>query len=332
MAGDRRATVGLHDRQPPHREGLRRRRAVGRRDRRCRGPGGRDGAPVPGPAAALREGRGRAALASRARRTSSRRWCGRTCPPRCRASWSCRSSPATTTGRQLGRVFSFDAAGGKYEEADYQANGSGGVHARNWIKAGWREGISADDAIELAIRSLFAAADEDVATGGPDLVRGHLPDGRDHRRRRLPSARRRRRRGPGAGAPRRRRARRQREPGEADSREHAVLRLARTGHEGPGGLRPEGHRPRSQPGGARVRRRRPDRGREPEPHAVQDQRALRPHRVRGRRQVQRVPEPQDRWRPPRRPQGLPVLAGGRHRERHRQRVRADARARSSPTR
>ena len=73
-------------------------------------------------------------------------------------------------------MFSFDAAGGKYEEADYQANGSGGVHARNWIKAGWREGLSSDDAIELAIRSLFAAADEDVATGGPDLVRGIYPN------------------------------------------------------------------------------------------------------------------------------------------------------------
>jgi proteasome beta subunit len=78
--------------------------------------------------------------------------------------------------RQVGRVFSFDAAGGKYEEADYQANGSGGVHARNWIKAGWHEGLSADDATDLAIRALFAAADEDVATGGPDLVRGIYPN------------------------------------------------------------------------------------------------------------------------------------------------------------
>jgi proteasome beta subunit len=78
--------------------------------------------------------------------------------------------------RHVGRVFSFDAAGGKYEEADYQANGSGGVHARNWIKAGWREGLSPEDATDLAIRSLFAAADEDVATGGPDLVRGIYPN------------------------------------------------------------------------------------------------------------------------------------------------------------
>jgi proteasome beta subunit len=77
--------------------------------------------------------------------------------------------------RGNGRVFSFDPTGGKYEEADFQANGSGGVHAKNWIKAQWREGLSADEAIDLAVRALFAAADEDIATGGPDLVRRIFP-------------------------------------------------------------------------------------------------------------------------------------------------------------
>jgi len=77
--------------------------------------------------------------------------------------------------RVRGRVFSYDVTGARYEELDFQAQGSGSVHARNWIKAAWREGMSADEAIELAIRSLFAAADEDVATGGPDLVRGIFP-------------------------------------------------------------------------------------------------------------------------------------------------------------
>jgi len=77
--------------------------------------------------------------------------------------------------RRRGRVFSYDATGGKYEEADYMANGSGGVHAKNWIKAGWTEGLAAAEAVSLAIRSLFAAADEDAATGGPDLVRGIYP-------------------------------------------------------------------------------------------------------------------------------------------------------------
>jgi proteasome beta subunit len=77
--------------------------------------------------------------------------------------------------RGVGRVFSFDVTGGKYEEADFQTNGSGGIHARNWIKAMWSDGMSRDDAVDLALRALFAAADEDSATGGPDLVRGIYP-------------------------------------------------------------------------------------------------------------------------------------------------------------
>ncbi len=77
--------------------------------------------------------------------------------------------------RRRGRVFSFDVTGGKYEELDFQANGSGGVHARNWIKAQWREDLSQADTLDLALRALFAAADEDAATGGPDLVRRIFP-------------------------------------------------------------------------------------------------------------------------------------------------------------
>jgi proteasome beta subunit len=77
--------------------------------------------------------------------------------------------------RGRGRVFSYDVTGGRYEEADYQAQGSGSIHARNWIKAGWHEDMGVDETIELAIKALFAAADEDVATGGPDLVRGIFP-------------------------------------------------------------------------------------------------------------------------------------------------------------
>ena len=77
--------------------------------------------------------------------------------------------------REHGRVFSFDVTGGKYEETDFQANGSGGVHARNWIKATWQPDITRDACIDLALRSLFAAADEDSATGGPDLIRKIFP-------------------------------------------------------------------------------------------------------------------------------------------------------------
>jgi proteasome beta subunit len=77
--------------------------------------------------------------------------------------------------RDRGRVFSYDVTGGKYEETDFQTNGSGGVHARNWIKAIWREGMARDETIDLALRALFAAADEDTATGGPDLIRRIFP-------------------------------------------------------------------------------------------------------------------------------------------------------------
>lgn len=74
-----------------------------------------------------------------------------------------------------GRVYSYDATGGRYEEEDYTATGSGSVHARNWIKASFKEELGRDDAIDIAIKSLFAAADEDAGTGGPDLVRKIFP-------------------------------------------------------------------------------------------------------------------------------------------------------------
>ena len=77
--------------------------------------------------------------------------------------------------RRRGRVFSYDATGGKYEEIDFQATGSGSIHARNWIKAQWREAMSREEAVDLSLRALFAAADEDSATGGPDLVRRIFP-------------------------------------------------------------------------------------------------------------------------------------------------------------
>ncbi len=74
-----------------------------------------------------------------------------------------------------GRVYSYDVTGGKYEEADFQTQGSGGIHARNWIKAQWREDLTRDETVDLALRALFAAADEDAATGGPDIVRRIFP-------------------------------------------------------------------------------------------------------------------------------------------------------------
>ncbi len=79
------------------------------------------------------------------------------------------------TARGTGRIFNYDVTGGKYEDTDFQATGSGGRDARNTIKLGWREALPREQAVELAIQSLYDAADEDSATGGPDPVRGIYP-------------------------------------------------------------------------------------------------------------------------------------------------------------
>jgi proteasome beta subunit len=77
--------------------------------------------------------------------------------------------------RQAGRLFQYDVTGGRYEEQDFAATGSGSLHAGTVVKLGFRPGLSRDDSIDLAIRALFQAADEDSATGGPDMVRGIYP-------------------------------------------------------------------------------------------------------------------------------------------------------------
>jgi proteasome beta subunit len=77
--------------------------------------------------------------------------------------------------RGVGRIYTYDVTGGHYEEADFQATGSGGRDARTTIKLGFRDGLTRVEAIELAIEALYEAADEDAGTGGPDLVRGIYP-------------------------------------------------------------------------------------------------------------------------------------------------------------
>jgi len=77
--------------------------------------------------------------------------------------------------RQQGRIFTYDATGGKYEETDFHADGSGGRDARSVIKLQWVEGLDRAAAIELGVEALYEAADEDSATGGPDTVRGIYP-------------------------------------------------------------------------------------------------------------------------------------------------------------
>jgi proteasome beta subunit len=75
-----------------------------------------------------------------------------------------------------GRIVSFDAAGGwNIEEEGYQAVGSGQVFAKSSIKKLYSQAVDADSALRVAIEGLYDAADDDSATGGPDLVRGIFP-------------------------------------------------------------------------------------------------------------------------------------------------------------
>jgi len=74
-----------------------------------------------------------------------------------------------------GRIFSYDVTGGRYEEHRHHSVGSGSMFARGAIKKLWREDITSAEAISIAVESLYDAADDDSATGGPDLARGILP-------------------------------------------------------------------------------------------------------------------------------------------------------------
>lgn len=77
--------------------------------------------------------------------------------------------------RGEGRIFKYDITGGRYEESDYHAIGSGGKEAKNTIREHFRKNMSKEDVIRLAVLALFNAAEDDVGTGGPDLIRGIYP-------------------------------------------------------------------------------------------------------------------------------------------------------------
>lgn len=79
------------------------------------------------------------------------------------------------TRRGQGRLFQYDPTGGRFEEKDYAATGSGSLHAGTVIKLGFREEMTRDDAVDLALHALWQAADADSATGGPDVIRGIFP-------------------------------------------------------------------------------------------------------------------------------------------------------------
>ena len=215
--------------------------------------------------------------------------------------------------RGVGRIYTYDPTGGRYEETDFHADGSGGRDARTTIKLGWQPDLSRADAIALAVRALWQAADEDSATGGPDAVRGIYPTvatitaagfapGRGGRGGRALRGRgRRRRRGPAMSmpfyvAP---------EQFMKDKADFARKNIAR-----------------GRPLVATVyAERHPDLRREPVQVAAQGERDLRPHRLRRRRPLQRVRLAAPGRGAARRHQGLPVQPGGRRRPLPRQPVR-----------
>ncbi len=78
-------------------------------------------------------------------------------------------------GDPSGRLFSYDVTGGRYEELEHHSVGSGSVFARGALKKLWRPGLTADEAVAVAVEALIDASDDDSATGGPDLVRQLWP-------------------------------------------------------------------------------------------------------------------------------------------------------------
>ncbi len=79
------------------------------------------------------------------------------------------------TRRQVGRLWGYDMTGGRYEETDYEATGSGGLYAGESLKKSHSIQANRTDALAMAVQALVDASDEDRATGGPDLVRGIYP-------------------------------------------------------------------------------------------------------------------------------------------------------------
>ena len=74
-----------------------------------------------------------------------------------------------------GRIFSYDATGGRYEEHAYFSVGSGAVFARGSLKKLYRPDFDVNEAAMAIIQALYDAADDDSATGGPDLTRKIFP-------------------------------------------------------------------------------------------------------------------------------------------------------------
>lgn len=77
--------------------------------------------------------------------------------------------------REKGRIFSYDVTGGRSEERGYAATGSGSVFARGSMKKLYRDDLTEEQTLTLVVQALYDAADDDSATGGPDVARRIYP-------------------------------------------------------------------------------------------------------------------------------------------------------------
>ena len=82
---------------------------------------------------------------------------------------------ATQGSADAGRIYSYDVTGGRYPEQYYHSVGSGSVFAKSALKKLWRPQLSEDEAVAVVVEALYDAADDDSATGGPDLTRRIFP-------------------------------------------------------------------------------------------------------------------------------------------------------------
>ena len=77
--------------------------------------------------------------------------------------------------RKCGHIYKYDIAGGRYEQESYDAEGSGGKDARSSLKKLYRPDMSREDILKVVVAALWDAADEDLGTAGPDLLRNIFP-------------------------------------------------------------------------------------------------------------------------------------------------------------
>lgn len=81
---------------------------------------------------------------------------------------------AAEPGRS-GRIYSYDVTGGRNVEPRYFSIGSGSVFAKGALKKRYTDDLGREGAIRVALEALYDAADDDTATGGPDVLRRIFP-------------------------------------------------------------------------------------------------------------------------------------------------------------